>query len=179
MTRTPSTTVLTPVGVVESPRPTWRQRSSVWLTISARSGWADNEQGEASARHDRDRSQHDVQTCRVLVVDDDEVILAAVSGILGQEGYRVETATNGSEALEAIERTHPALVLLDMRMPILDGWAFARVLRERDIDIRIVVMTAAQDARRWAEEIGANAFLAKPFDLDDLIAIVERACSDL
>jgi len=114
----------------------------------------------------------------VLVVDDDEVILAAVAGVLGQEGYRVETATNGSEALDVVEHNHPDLVLLDMRMPVLDGWGFARALRERDITLRIVVMTAAQDARRWAEEIGANAYLAKPFDLDDLIAIVERACID-
>jgi len=170
--------MLTPMAAVESPRLPRTQREGPWITITARSGWAGNDPGETAAPHERSRAPRPVQTCRVLVVDDDEVILAAVSGILGQEGYRVETATNGSEALEAIERSHPDLVLLDMRMPVLDGWALARVLRERDIDLRIVVMTAAQDARRWADEIGANAYLAKPFDLDDLIAIVERACTN-
>jgi two-component system, chemotaxis family, chemotaxis protein CheY len=136
----------------------------------------DEPTGASSIQRER-REEQGLQTRRILVVDDDEVILAAVAGILVQEGFNVDTATNGSEALDCVERTHPDCVLLDMRMPILDGWAFARILRERDIDLRIVVMTAAHDARTWAEEIGAKAYLAKPFDLDDLIAIVERCCT--
>ncbi len=167
-----------PMSVVQSSRLPQAQRDEPWITITTRSGWAESDPGQGSSPRAESLSPRNIQTCRVLVVDDDEVILGAVAGILGQEGYRVDTATNGSEALEAIERTHPDLVLLDMRMPVLDGWAFARTLRERAIDLRIVVMTAAQDARRWAEEIGANAYLAKPFDLDDLIAIVERACAE-
>ena len=163
---------------MESARPRTAPQVGPWLTISARSGWAEDQPGESERTQEQGGHRPGVSTCRVLVVDDDEVILAAVSGVLGQEGYRVETATNGSEALDVVEHNHPDLVLLDMRMPVLDGWGFARALRERDITLRIVVMTAAQDARRWAEEIGANAYLAKPFDLDDLIAIVERACSD-
>ena len=92
-------------------------RPTPWITISARSGWADNESDEAPAPRERSRATRDPQTCRVLVVDDDDVILGAVAGILGQEGYRVDTATNGAEALEAIERSRPHLVLLVCECP--------------------------------------------------------------
>ncbi|MBI3964509.1 MAG: response regulator [Chloroflexi bacterium] len=109
----------------------------------------------------------------VLVVDDDESILMTVRDILELEGYGVVTAMNGDEALAVVERLTPDLVLLDMRMPVLDGWGFARALSERGLRVPIVVMTAAQDARRWAEEIGAAGHLAKPFDLVDLLAVVE------
>lgn len=111
---------------------------------------------------------------RVLVVDDDPGIRAVVAETLELEGYRVETVADGAQALRAIERERPALVLLDMRMPVLDGWGVARELRERGVAVPVVVMTAAQDARRWAAEIAAPAFLAKPFDLDDLVRVVER-----
>jgi two-component system, chemotaxis family, chemotaxis protein CheY len=146
--------------------------------VSTRSGEGEDDPADTPEGRERSRLHGRLDTCHVLVVDDDEIILAAVSGFLVQEGFNVETATNGSEALECVERARPHVVLLDMRMPVLDGWAFASALRERDIALRIVVMTAAQDARRWAEEIGAQAYLAKPFDLDDLIVIVQRACLD-
>jgi CheY-like chemotaxis protein len=110
----------------------------------------------------------------ILVIDDDPAILSTVTDILEFEGYPVATATNGAEGLRCVEQQRPALVLLDMRMPVLDGWEFARILRDRDITLPIVVMTAAQDARRWAQEIGATGYLAKPFDLLELLATVER-----
>ncbi len=110
----------------------------------------------------------------VLVVDDDPAILTTVSEILQFEGYAVRTATNGAEALRLVEHARPWLVLLDMRMPVMDGWGFARALRARGIDVPIVVMTAAADSRRWAEEIGAAGHVAKPFELLDLVGAVER-----
>lgn len=110
----------------------------------------------------------------ILVVDDDPSIVTTVSEILDFEGYRVETAANGAEALRAVERRQPALVLLDMRMPVLDGWGFARELRQRGVDLPIVVMTAAENAEGWAQEIDAAGFVSKPFDLDQLISTVER-----
>ena len=109
----------------------------------------------------------------VLVVDDDPAILSAVADVLRIEGYQVETAANGEQALTLLEGTAPALVLLDMRMPVLDGWAFARAARERGLELKTIVMTAAQDAKSWAAEIGATGFLAKPFQIDELIATVE------
>ena len=111
---------------------------------------------------------------RVLVVDDDEAIRSFVADALDFEGYPVEVVSDGEQALAAIERARPAVVLLDMRMPVLDGWGVARRLAERGISVPVVVMTAARDARQWAEEIGAVAHLPKPFDLATLLAIVDQ-----
>ena len=114
---------------------------------------------------------------RVLVVDDEPDIRATVTAMLEIEGYAVEEAMNGAAALEVIEADPPDIILLDMRMPILDGWGFAEQMRLRGHAIPIVVMTAARDAARWATEIAATAFIAKPFGYDDLIEAVEGARS--
>lgn len=114
----------------------------------------------------------------ILVVDDDSSILETVTAILELEGYPVATAINGLEALRSIEQEQPAIVLLDMRMPVMDGWGLVRELEQRGVQLPIVVMTAAQDARRWATEIGAVGFLAKPFELSDLLATVERLLTE-
>lgn len=109
----------------------------------------------------------------ILVVDDDPSIRQTIVEILDLEGYPVAQATNGAEALEYLDHELPALILLDMRMPVLDGWGFARALQERGLRLPILVLTAAQNARRWAEEIDAAGVLAKPFDIRDLLAAVE------
>jgi len=112
---------------------------------------------------------------RILVVDDEPDIRATVSAMLEIEGYNVAEASNGAAALAAIEQRLPDIILLDMRMPILDGWGFAAELRRRGHQTPIVVMTAARDAARWARDIAAAAFVAKPFGYDDLISAVESA----
>ena len=114
------------------------------------------------------------------MVDDDPSIVAVISDILvaeghevvSSEGYGVLMAANGQEALAKVNGE--ALVLLDMRMPVLDGWGFARRFRAAGKRSPIVVMTAAENASRWAAEIGADGYLAKPFEIDALIAAVER-----
>jgi len=110
----------------------------------------------------------------ILVVDDDPSILSTLAEFLQMEGYVVETAVNGAEALDCIDRTAPSIILLDMRMPVLDGWGFVRALRERGQSMPLVVMTAARDAHQWASEVGAAAYLAKPFNLVDVLDAVER-----
>jgi CheY-like chemotaxis protein len=110
----------------------------------------------------------------ILIVDDDPSIRATISEILRLEGYPVQTAANGVEALEAIVRVHPSLVLLDMRMPRIDGWEFARRLTEHGARPPIIVMTAARDARRAAADIGADAYLTKPFEIDQLLTQVAQ-----
>jgi CheY-like chemotaxis protein len=114
----------------------------------------------------------------VLVVDDDETIRATVTETLDMEGYPVRAASDGAEALEKLEQCLPRVVLLDMRMPIMDGWGFAREVAQRGLITTIVVMSAAADARHWATEIGASGVLAKPFELDDLLSLVERHCQE-
>ncbi|HEY7464421.1 MAG TPA: response regulator [Candidatus Limnocylindria bacterium] len=113
----------------------------------------------------------------VLVVDDDPAIRDAVRDLLEDQGIPVETATDGQDALEKVTQRVPRLVLLDMRMPVMDGWGFAAAMRDAGIAAPVVVMTAAADARRWAEEIGASGFVAKPFAIAELIGAVERHSS--
>src|SRR5215210_5782201 len=100
----------------------------------------------------------------ILVVDDDPSIRLTVCEILELEGYPVASAADGAEALRSVEQHAPSLVLLDMRMPVLDGWGFAREVKARGLRLPILVMTAAQNARLWAEEIGAQGYVAKPFE---------------
>ena len=110
----------------------------------------------------------------ILVVDDDPAIRETVSSVLEMEGYAHAVACDGLEALEIAERIKPSAVLLDMRMPVMDGWGFAREARRRGHDFPIVVMTAAENARRWCDEIGGDACVPKPFELDDLIGAIDR-----
>ena len=111
----------------------------------------------------------------VLVVEDEADLLELLSTLLELEGYEVMRAANGAEALEAVEARLPALVLLDMKMPVMDGAQFARLFRARHGDaVPIVVMTAADDAQRRSSEIGAVACLGKPFELDAFLVLVER-----
>src|SRR3989304_6227325 len=111
----------------------------------------------------------------VLVIDDDADMLAMVEMVVGSEGYRVLTAANGEEGLEQVSRQMPSLILLDMRMPVMDGWRFTEEFRSRyNRRAPIIVMTAAENAKARAEEIKADGYLAKPFDLDQLFACVRR-----
>jgi CheY-like chemotaxis protein len=110
----------------------------------------------------------------VLIAEDERELREVLTEILQFAGYSTESTTNGSEALQALERISPVLILLDMRMPILDGWGFARELKRRGIKIPIVAVTAAQNARAWSQEIEADGFLAKPFELDDLLRLVSQ-----
>ncbi len=111
----------------------------------------------------------------VLVVDDDDSILDLIRMALEVEGYEVLTASDGADGLELLERYQPSLILLDMRMRGVNGWQFSEAYRKRPEPLApIVVVTAARDAARRAAEIGADAFLSKPFDLADLLAIVDR-----
>ncbi len=113
----------------------------------------------------------------ILAVDDDPSILDLMRDILAGEGYEVLLAQNGAEALRVLDRNRDVcLVLLDMRMPMLDGWGFARAMREKGLRCPVVVVTAAENARAWASEIGADDHLAKPFQLGDLLRVVERFC---
>lgn len=111
----------------------------------------------------------------VLVVEDDADLLVLMEMILLDAGYRVRTARDGRAALDRVAEAMPAVVLLDMRMPGMNGWEFAREFHARHgRGAPIVVVTAAENARARAEEIGADAYLAKPFDLEEVIRAVER-----
>jgi DNA-binding response OmpR family regulator len=113
----------------------------------------------------------------ILIVDDDAALRWMIASFLEQEGFTVQTAGTGISALEHVERQRPALILLDMNLPEMDGWELAEELHKRKIDVPIVVMTAAAEARMWASQIGAAAYVAKPLSLPLLLSRIDSiAC---
>ncbi|MBI4493701.1 MAG: response regulator transcription factor [Chloroflexi bacterium] len=112
---------------------------------------------------------------RVLVVDVDESIREFVGLALADEGYEVVTAHHGAAALERIAQLPPHLILLDVRMPIMDGWAFVRAYREQPgPHAPIIILTAAREVAERRVQMDAEAQLAKPFDLNELLALVDQ-----
>ena len=109
----------------------------------------------------------------VLVVEDDADLVSLLELVLTDAGYRVRTAPEGAAALARVAEEMPGLILLDMRMPGMNGWEFAREFRARHgRACPIVVVTAAENARARAAEVEAEGWLAKPFEIDDVLRIV-------
>jgi DNA-binding response OmpR family regulator len=116
----------------------------------------------------------------ILIVDDDPAIRDVVSDILEMSDYCVKTACNGAEALDRIRDDRPSAVLLDLMMPVMDGWEFLREYKVEAtlLPVPVVIMSAAQDASHAVDELGAQAFLAKPFEIETILAIVGRVATD-
>jgi CheY-like chemotaxis protein len=113
---------------------------------------------------------------RILVVDDDVNIRQIVRMCLADEGYDVYEAANGMAALEALGTARPDLILLDMRMPVMDGREFARRYSESPGPrAPIVAFVAALNAEQECAGLSAAAILNKPFDLEDLLRAVRTA----
>jgi CheY-like chemotaxis protein len=116
---------------------------------------------------------------QVLVVDDDPAMCRLTALALERAGYGVVTAAHGGRALELLDEAaaghvHPRVILLDMGMAVVDGWAFCRAYGPAGHRPPIVVFTAGGDGAACAAAVGAAAFLNKPFDLDELVTLVER-----
>lgn len=110
---------------------------------------------------------------RILVVDDDESIRQIVRLCLSEEGYEVREAANGQVALELLEAAQADLILLDLRMPVMDGWEFARQYTSMpEPRAPIVAFVAALNAEEECADLPAAAIINKPFDLDDLVRAV-------
>ena len=120
------------------------------------------------------RAQRTLGEGRVLVVDDDPDILRLLREILREAGWTVIVAENGAAALARVADVRPQLILLDKLMPVMDGTTFAAAYRRRPDAAPIVALCAARDAAEWADSIGAVGYLAKPFDLERLIATVAQ-----
>lgn len=111
----------------------------------------------------------------ILVVDDEQAIRHLVSVALSCEGYQVVVADNGAAALEEVARTDPDLILLDMRMPVMDGREFLQVYHSRPgRHAPVILLTAADDAEGGEDDTGAEGYLVKPFELEDMLELVRR-----
>ena len=114
---------------------------------------------------------------RVLVVDDDEDICLYLREFLTREGFRVATVSKAADALVEIRQGRHQIVLLDVRLPGVDGLELLRQIRAIDSDICVIVMTGYPSVQSAVESMKAAAFdyLQKPFDLQDLRVVLERA----
>jgi CheY-like chemotaxis protein len=117
---------------------------------------------------------------RVLVVDDEEDIRAVLDDALQQEGFHVSVARNGKEALDLLQREQGWVVLLDVHMPVVDGYEVVRRLRENPVlldDHRVMLMTAGRAVATTpvaALDHVVLAIVPKPFELDTLLEVVQR-----
>jgi CheY-like chemotaxis protein len=118
-----------------------------------------------------------VTPCTVFVVEDDVDTRDMLGRFLELEGFQVELASNGQQALDRLTAgMHPCVILLDLMMPVMDGWQFRREqVRDRELaDIPVIVVSAA--GRERIAEIDANAYLTKPVDLEQLLERVSQYC---
>jgi len=115
---------------------------------------------------------------KILIVDDDPLIQKILREPLERTGYHVRVASHGLEALQVVKDQRPDLIILDILMPMLDGFKTARLLKfdKRFKDIPIIVLTsrATEGERKMGETVGADEFLYKPFRLPQVLDVVRR-----
>jgi CheY-like chemotaxis protein len=113
----------------------------------------------------------------VLVVDDEPQVAWVLRFSLEHEGYRTYTASNGLEALEELEKHHPNVMVLDLMMPEMDGWAVLNAMNKLPVAERprVVIVSAltGPDDKTKATALGADAFVPKPFDVEELISVLD------
>ena len=117
----------------------------------------------------------------ILIVDDDPAIRKMLAEVLTLDGYPYETAANGQEALEALGKSGPRVILLDLLMPVLDGRGVMNELRASP-EVRArhrVVLVSANDRLEAARDLEPDSMLAKPFTADQLLDVIETTSAGL
>jgi len=117
---------------------------------------------------------------RVLVVDDDDELADVLRQALRESGYAVATVRHGAAALEVIGQIQPELILLDLTMPIMDGWSFVKQYRHRGNTVgRIVLLTGHPNVREISLSLGADAYVGKPFALAELLTTMQQQLGEV
>jgi two-component system OmpR family response regulator len=112
---------------------------------------------------------------RLLVVDDDDDLRTGLVDMLTAEGWEVREARHGGEALEVLSEFEPSVMLLDWRMPVMDGAEVLERLGDARERLRVVLITASAHARELAEKHRLRFHIGKPFGIDELLATVDEA----
>ncbi|HEY8807824.1 MAG TPA: response regulator [Candidatus Limnocylindria bacterium] len=144
-----------------------------WQELRDRDACGRPGQSEAALRQLRRSGGSDrAARPRILVIDDDEALCDTIRESL-REDYAIASAPQGAAALDLVKAHEPALILVDLRMPIMDGWSFVEQYRRvAALPAALVVMSAAPDIASIATQLGADGHLKKPFDLDALYTCV-------
>lgn len=115
---------------------------------------------------------------RVLVADDDEMVRAALADVLESEGYAVDQARNGRETVARVVEDSPDVVLLDLNMPHLDGWAAFAQLDHLSPLVPVIVITARPHQYQEAARLGVDAFMEKPLNIPVLLGAIKRLADE-
>ncbi len=118
---------------------------------------------------------------QVLIIDDDELFAASLSDFLSAKSFKVSSAKTGKEGMSVFEREQPALVLLDQKLPDMEGIEVCRKILEMDPRTKVILVTAYATVRCAVDAIKAGAFnyLSKPFELDELLIIMDMAVKNV
>ena len=112
---------------------------------------------------------------RVLIVDDDDELAEVLRQALRESGYAVATVRHGAAALDLIGQIQPDLILLDLTMPIMDGWSFVTQYRRSGrAGGRIVLLTGHPDVHEISVSLGADGYVGKPFGLSELLSTLQQ-----
>jgi len=113
----------------------------------------------------------------VLIVEDEEAIREVIGDVLQDRGFRVMSASNGADALQRLDTMRPDVMVLDLLMPVMHGWAFMEAYSEKTggVPIPIVVVSVNPALPRSFARFGVRHIIAKPFDVDELVDAVEDA----
>lgn len=118
---------------------------------------------------------------RILVVEDDPDLRTILRLQFSSLGYEITEAVNGLEGFKSIREEVPDIVLLDLMMPVMDGFGFLKRVRSVNnlLDVPIIILTASEDERNRIRgfQYQANSYFSKPYDLDELSTEVETLCS--
>jgi two-component system, response regulator, stage 0 sporulation protein F len=111
-----------------------------------------------------------MQDKKLLIVDDQYGIRVLLYEVFGKEGYQTLQAANGKQALDIVKKDSPDLVILDMKIPGMDGLEILKEIKKMNTDIKVIMMTAygELDMIKEATELGAITHFTKPFDIDEL-----------
>ena len=115
-------------------------------------------------------------TGRLLIVEDDEGLRETLAEVLTDDGHEVRMASDGEAALEAVQDWEPEVIVLDLMMPKMDGYAFRALQRDLPAgsSAKVLILSAARDVEAAAAELGADGWLVKPFRLDDILTAVDE-----
>jgi len=115
----------------------------------------------------------------ILIVEDDDLLRDLLKIVLNEEGFEVQVCINGKEAMDVLEAAKlsgvlPSMIILDLTMPVVDGWQVAAWLDADPVlrDIPVVVTSATEEHGEEAKKLHADAYLVKPFDTEEILGVV-------
>lgn len=115
---------------------------------------------------------------KILIVDDDRSILESLSKLLRAEGYEIDLAEDGQKAIEKLLQEHIDLLLLDLGLPVKDGWVTLSWLAEVKAIFPVIIITGRNNQRELAEKAGADALMEKPLDVPRLLQTIHELINE-